>query len=584
MDIGRRGRRRHVQHPAFRRAARSRPGHTGQAAQLGRIDGDRVGAVDPGRRIERVIELGNRVVRSVDLRHRHGRGDEVGAAVLRDGDRAVVEARRVDRLVQRDHERLHDRVARVRRDGVQRDGRRHRVDGPTRADHAHHRLVGGIGDEAAHDGQHVAAIAGFVVGEPADLPLRRRQLDDRDQVAECDRQAILRQREGARVEGRDRAGEGQRHRIGRNRPHRGGHRRNAADQGLTERDQEAGGGGVVAGILRRVLHLGAVHRQRVVAGGIGQRREPADAVDLAAAAGRARIGERHAIQRDGGAVLRERQRRGGQAGRVERLGEGDVDGRHGRAQHGGREVLDRGDVRRLTVVVDEVERVRPGAVEIQQVHQVDVQRARDGRREHAVGAPHGVARHHHGAVGTDDLDQLLARIRVGDGNVVPARGGREGQRLGVAGPSRPAAGRHVGDLLRAALVADVQRVRDGVAVGRVADGVLDQERGHAVVGRLHRIAVIADMHDLDQRRDRHALDQRGPQAAVVVLVGERSREVGEAPLQRGKQLPIRRRRLARLDGAEVDGQAAGASLVLHLRSDDLEVDQQPLLVLDDLRL
>ena len=223
-----------------------------------------------------------------------------------------------------------------------------------------------------------------------------------------------------------------------------------------------------------------------------------------------------------------------------------------------------------------VERVAAGAAEVEQVQVVLVDRATAQFDEGAVGLPE-VGRRQLGPVAAHHADQpILVAAGVGHPQIVPAAADRGRQFDHAIRRGSLAVGRRVGgqgDVHHAA-VGEIERVGQVVGVGQV----VDQEVGLAVF-----VAAVG-VDRLDQLVDLDALDQREPLVAQAVEVLEGGLVVDELPLQRRGHPPLGDGRFAGGDVAEVGRQRGGHVLAGHLGGDDLEIDQEPLLVLDDLGL
>ena len=157
-----------------------------------------------------------------------------------------------------------------------------------------------------------------------------------------------------------------------------------------EVERRAGPGAAV-----RVVDIRGIHRQDEVALRGGQTRQAADRVRVT----RNELERNAAVDQVGPAVVGQRQRARAQAAGVDRLAEGDVDGRHGRIPRVGRDRGDRGDGEGMGddvgdgaagAVVVAVARERPGvgvgagdrmggAAQIQEAAQVRGVRGLDAR-------------------------------------------------------------------------------------------------------------------------------------------------------------------------------------------------------------
>ncbi len=93
-----------------------------------------------------------------------------------------------------------------------------------------------------------------------------------------------------------------------------------------------------------------------------------------------------------------------------------------------------------------------------------------------------------------------------------------------------------------------------------------------------------DLDVVDEQVRRNTLDQRRKRAAQAVGMRVAGRQVDELPGQRGDHVPAAHGRGSRSDVAEIDEQRLVGGLVVDVAVEDLEPDQQPLLVLDDLGL
>ena len=197
--------------------------------------------------------------------------------------------------------------------------------------------------------------------------------------------------------------------------------------------------------------------------------------------------------------------------------------------------------------------------------------------ERAVGLP-GVRVHRDlPAITTGDACEAVGAIRrIGNAKIGPA-GGHVGAQLDrkVArrGRSIGRRGAHDGNQVRAA-IAHVEMVGHVVWIAVAVDEEV-------------RLVVFKDascLHHADHLVDGHLIDEREVGFTQAVEVLKRRLVVDEQSLERGGEKPAPDADLAGIDAPEVRRERRRQAAARDFGGDDLEVDQQPALVLDDLRL
>ena len=213
---------------------------------------------------------------------------------------------------------------------------------------------------------------------------------------------------------------------------------------------------------------------------------------------------------------------------------------------------------------------------IEQVNLMFAYDAGQSRGEGAIRCPDVGAHLERLVVRAHDAVQLPARTRIGQAQIHPARRRGEGQR------GLPRAGADgVGKISRrqrldqgGGTVALVKHVRETVGIGDVV---------HEKVRR-EIIARPVRQHGLDQFVNLDAVDERQVGRAEVVHMLEGRLVFDELALERRGENPLRHLRLAGRDVAQIGPQARLRGVGANLAADDLEINEQPLFILDDLGL